>query len=156
MRINRLRRRESITLLGCAVAVETRVTHPADAIRAGKQSYCCTAANGGKVPSKAASAKSHSMTSSAAAISVDGWLRRGTWRSPRTSTDQNAHALHAAAKLVKRCARWFTSGCLYVSRDRHNQRSEKRWRSRKNGRPNGGPGTKALRLGNGTRSRQRK
>src|SRR5260370_38828632 len=66
MRINRLRRRESITLLGCAVAVETRVTHPADAIRARKQSYYCTAANGSKVPSKAASAKSHSMTSSAA------------------------------------------------------------------------------------------
>jgi len=66
MRNNRLRRRESITLLGCAVAVETRVTHPADAIRARKQSYYCTAANGGKVPSKATSAKSHSMTSSAA------------------------------------------------------------------------------------------
>src|SRR5260370_24437849 len=33
------------------------------------------------------------------------------------------------------------------SRDRHNQRSEKRWRSRKSGRPNGGPGTKASRLG---------
>src|SRR5258708_7268583 len=108
-----------------------------------------------EVPSKAASAKSHSRPRRRRAISVDG-LRRGTWRSPPTSTDQNAHALHAAAKLVKRCARWFTSGCLYVSRDRHNQRSEKRWRSRKNGRPNGGPGTKALRLGNGTRSRQRK
>jgi len=67
MRINRLRRRESITLLGCAVAVETRVTHPADAIRARKQSYYCTAANGSsKVPTKAASAKSHSMTSWAA------------------------------------------------------------------------------------------
>ena len=46
--------------------VETRVTHPADAVRARKQSYYCTAANGSKVPSKAASAKSHSMTSSAA------------------------------------------------------------------------------------------
>ena len=66
MRINQLSRRESITLLGCAVAVETRVTHPADAVRARKQSYYCTAANGSKVPSKAASAKSHSMTSSAA------------------------------------------------------------------------------------------
>ena len=44
MRINRLRRCESITLLGCAVAVETRVTHPADAIRARKQSFYCTAA----------------------------------------------------------------------------------------------------------------
>ena len=66
MRINRLRRRESITLLGCAVAVETRVTHPAGAVRARKQSYYCTAANGSKVPSKAAAAKSHSMTSSAA------------------------------------------------------------------------------------------
>src|SRR5437879_13888596 len=66
MRINRLRRRESITLLGCAVAVETCVTHPADAVRARKQSYYCTAANGSKVPSKAAPAKSHSMTSSAA------------------------------------------------------------------------------------------
>jgi hypothetical protein len=52
MRINRLRRRESITLLGFAVAVETRVTHPADAIRARKQSYYCTAANGSKVPIK--------------------------------------------------------------------------------------------------------
>src|SRR5260370_32369684 len=66
MWINRLRRRESITLLGCAVAVGTRVAHAADAIRARKQSYHCTAANGGKVPSKAASAKYHSMTSAAA------------------------------------------------------------------------------------------
>jgi hypothetical protein len=51
-------------------------------------------------------------------------------------------------KLVKRCARWFTSGCLYVSRDRHNQRSEKRWRSRKNGRPVEHPfGTIKARMG---------
>src|SRR5712691_1292828 len=117
MRINRLRRRESITLLGCAVAVETRVTHPADAIRARKQSYYRTAANGSKVPAKAASVKSHSMTSSAAGNQCGRQVEAHGGHLGR-QPDQNAHALHAAAKLVKRCARWFTSGCLYVSRDR--------------------------------------
>ena len=85
-----------------------------------------------------------------------GTDRLGRNLTPQEMAEERAQELTAAAKLIKRCVRWFTSGCLYVSRDRHNQRSEKRWRSRKNGRPNGGPGTKALRLGNGTRSRQRK